>query len=112
LVDAPTYTEFGCTSPVLIRQAPNYSVVHNVIYYGVRQGSTHEFDASLSKHFSWNERLNLQLRLDAFNILNHPNWSGSFNNDPTSTYFGSLRKVPDSPSNPPRDVQLSGKVIF
>ncbi len=112
LVDGPTYTEFGCTRPVLIRQAPNYSVVHNVIYYGVRQGSTHEFDASLSKHFSWNEKLNLQLRLDAFNILNHPNWSGSFNNDPTSTYFGSLRKGPDSPSNLPRDVQLSGKLIF
>lgn len=112
LVNGPTYTEFGCTSPALIRLAPSYSVVHNVVYYGVRQGSTHEFDASISKRFAWNEKANLQLRLDAFNILNHPNWSGSYNNDPTSIYFGSLRKGPDSPSNLPRDLQLSGKLIW
>jgi len=39
LVYGPTYTEFGCTSPALIRTAPNYALAHNVIFYGVRQGA-------------------------------------------------------------------------
>ena len=123
LAYGPTYTEFNCTTPALIRTAPNYAVAHNVVFYGVRQSAPHEFDASLSKRFAYNDKVNLQLRLDAFNVLNHPNWGGysttsqtptntSYNNDPTSTYFGSLRKGPDSPSNLPRDVQISAKLIW
>jgi hypothetical protein len=34
-----------------------------------------QFDSSLAKKFSLSERLHLQFRADAFNILNHPNFT-------------------------------------
>jgi len=33
------------------------------------------FDTSLVKKFSVNEKVNLQLRVEAFNLFNHPNFS-------------------------------------
>jgi len=47
------------------------------------------FDMSLQKEFVAKERLRLQLRLDAFNVFNHPNFTGynaglNFNAFPTS----------------------------
>ncbi len=108
----PTYTQAGCTSYALVRTPNQYALQHNVIYYGVRLQAFHEFDASVSKSFAYNEKLRLQTRLDAFNIPNHPNFNGNYNTDPTSADWGSIRKGPDGPGNPPRYLQLSGKLIF
>ena len=107
----PTYIEFGCTAPAMTR-LNGFAVQHNVVYYGVRRGAVHEFDASISKRFAWTEGVNLQLRLDAFNLLNHPNWGNDYNNDPTSINFGSITKGPSSPPTLPRDVQLSAKLAW
>ncbi len=113
LLYGPTYTASHCTSPALIRTANQYTPNVNVVYWGVRQPASHEFAASLSKRFSWNEKLTLQTRLDAFNLLNHPNWTGQgYNNDPTSTNWGTIQKGPQGPSNPVRDLQISGKLIW
>jgi hypothetical protein len=111
LAPSPSYTEFGCTAPALI-QVNSYAVAHNVVYWGARQGATHEFDASLSKNFAVSERVRFQARLDVFNLLNHPNWNGQYTTSPTSTYFGALRKGPSGPGTPPRDMQISGKITF
>ena len=111
----PSYTEAGCTSPALIRTANQYAPQRNVVYWGVRQPANHQFDASLSKRFAYNERVNLQLRLDAFNVLNHPNWTygDSYSSDPTSDNFGTIQKGPSTPGGElPRDLQLSGKITF
>jgi hypothetical protein len=89
------------------------------VYSGVRLPATHEFDVSLSKRFAWNERANLQLRLDALNVLNHPNWSqvggsGSygFSNDPTNVNWGTIQKGPMGPANAARELQISAKLNF
>ncbi len=61
------------------------------------------------------ERANLQLRLDAFNVLNHPNWTygNTYSSDPTSDTFGTIQKGPQSPyGSLPRDLQLSAKISF
>jgi hypothetical protein len=50
----------------------------------------------------------LQTRLDAFNILNHPNWNNSFSTDPSSIDFGTFGKGPNGPGTPVRDLQISG----
>ena len=112
----PTYIAAGCTAPLLVRQ-PNtanggYSIKPNVVYWGVRVAAVQEFDASLSKRFAWNDRLTLQTRLDAFNVLNHPNFNNSFNNDPTSVDWGTFSKGPSGPGTPVRDLQISGKLIW
>jgi hypothetical protein len=115
----PSYTANNCTSYAIIRTAGAYSVAQNIVYSGVRLPATHEFDVSLSKRFAWNERANLQLRLDALNVLNHPNWSqvggtGSygFSNDPTNINWGTIQKGPMGPANASRELQISGKFNF
>jgi hypothetical protein len=44
-----------------------------------------QMDFSIDRKFRLTERLNLQFRADAFNLLNHPN----FTNPPGFTQFGS-----------------------
>jgi hypothetical protein len=115
IIDGPSYIEAGCKSPALIETANQYVPQRNVVYWGVRLPANHQFDVSLSKRFAWNERANLQLRLDAFNVLNHPNWTfgDNYSTDPTNDNFGTIQKGPESPSGSlPRDLQLSGKITF
>jgi hypothetical protein len=113
----PSYTEAGCTSPALVRTANGYVPNRNVVYWGVRLPANHQFDVSLSKRLALNRdgRINLQLRLDAFNVINHPNWTygNNYSTDPTSDNFGTIQKGPSSPGGElPRDLQLSGKITF
>ena len=112
IINGPAYVEAGCTTPALVRSPNGYAVNRNVVFWGARVGSVHEFDASLSKRFAWNERVTLQTRLDAFNLLNHPNWNNGFNNDPTSINWGTISKGPSGPGTPVRDLQISGKLIW
>lgn len=46
-----------------------------------------QIDMALRRQFNLTEKLNLQLRAEAFNIFNHPNF-GAINNSLTSTTFG------------------------
>lgn len=119
----PAYVAAGCTTYAIVRQennpsgsfASDYSVGQNIVYTGVREVGQHQFDVSASKRFAWNEKANLQLRLDAINVLNHPNFTGykeSYTNDPTNLNWGTIQKGPTGPSNGGRELQLSGKVTF
>ena len=115
----PSYAQGNCSSFAIVRSASAYSVAQNVVYTGVRLPNNHQFDASLSKRFAYSERLNLQLRVDAFNLLNHPNWSqvggtgaNNYNTDPTKDSWGTITKGPTGPENFSRELQLSGKITF
>jgi hypothetical protein len=85
-----------------------------------------QIDLSFGRKFALNDRFNLQFRVDAFNILNHPNFA-----NPQGYYFGSIPITTylQSPSmlnggtglgglNPlfqeggPRSLQLSLKLTF
>ena len=77
-------------------------------------------DFSVTKNTQIFERLNLQLRAEFFNILNHPNFAlpnGSI--DFTSPYAGQISQTPDvAQGNPglggggPRVIQLAAKFTF
>jgi hypothetical protein len=114
----PSYSLGGCTGgPTIVRMNSAYSVQRNVVYTGVRYPSIHQFDASLSKRFTYNEKVNLQLRMDAINVLNHPNFSYSsygdgYSNDPTNTNWGTISKGPQGPANPSRELQIAAKFSF
>ncbi len=59
-----------------------------------------DVDASLSRGFQIYERLNMQLRLEAFNVLNHPNFSNPSTLSINSTSsFGKITSTA-SGSNP------------
>ncbi|HLY62410.1 MAG TPA: TonB-dependent receptor, partial [Terriglobia bacterium] len=79
-------------------------------------------DSSLKKDVRFTERLNLQLRLDAFNVFNHPNF-GSPNNGlvanklnangvpiPGSGGFGTITSLNSGVSM--RQLQVSLKLVF
>lgn len=65
-----------------------------------------QFDSALSRRFPLPERLQLDLRLEAFNVLNHPNL-GNPSATLNSTTFGQI-----SSSAAPRIFQGAVKIIF
>jgi hypothetical protein len=79
-------------------------------------------DTTLDKDFRFTERLNVQLRLDAFNLFNHPNF-GSPGNALTADHldangvpivgsggFGTITSL--NPNVSMRQLQISLKVVF
>ena len=53
----------------------------------IRALAAWQIDMALRRQFNFTETLNLQIRAEAFNVLNHPNF-GSINTTLTSTSFG------------------------
>jgi len=77
------------------------------------------WDFSMSKNFRLGERLNLQLRAEFFNILNHPNFTGITQNLAPGNNPGIAEFTPDlGASNPvlgsggSRHIQLGAKFIW
>jgi hypothetical protein len=93
----------------------------NVGRNSLRGPNNFSFDLSLSRTFKLNERLSLQARAEAFNILNHPNFVGAFApaGQPAGATFGTLSTNLSS-SNfgqvtgayDPRILQFAMKVVF
>ena len=79
-----------------------------------RTPSNYNVDLAVSRIFPVHERLNFQLRMEAFNVLNHPNFStvsasgsGAFTTARNSGTFGNVTGALD-----PRIFQLAGKFNF
>ena len=78
----------------------------------IRAPTNQQLDTNLSKHFKATERINLELRLEMFNVLNHPTYYfGSLTSDPTQPGFGTAPKT-NPQSNRPRVGQLGVKVTW
>jgi hypothetical protein len=82
------------------------------VYTGNRLPRTQQFDANLSKNFGIVDRLKLQIRLEAFNVLNHPLWSEQPDDSTNDSTFGLIERGPTGPSNLPRQMQLSAKIVW
>jgi hypothetical protein len=70
------------------------------------------FDATIQKQFPVRENMNLQFRLDIFDLLNHPNFntpvgSGRTFNTAANSPFGSITSAQD-----PREMQFSLRLAF
>jgi len=109
--DAAVQTN-GVVDPAKQRSDPRIQLVANVRalpsrFAGFRSDPLNLWDLSVSKNFSFTEKIKLQLRgefLNAFNkvIFDNPNLS------PNSANFGKVT----GQSNLPRDVQIGLKLIF
>jgi hypothetical protein len=79
-----------------------------------------QWDLTLAKNTKIGERLNVQLRWEVYNILNHANFSRfSLDNGINSSTFGHLTETPDvAAGNPviaqggPRNMNLGLKITF
>jgi hypothetical protein len=63
--------------------------------------------AALMKNFRWKERFRFQLRADASNVFNHPNWS-----NPNVNFSNSLFGFLQTKSGGGRTTQIQAKVYF
>jgi hypothetical protein len=102
----------SCSQGASFQQVPNYGETRNTVYTGIRLPRTQQFDANLSKNFGIVDRLKLQIRLEAFNVLNHPLWSEQPDDSTNDSTFGLIERGPTGPSNLPRQMQLSAKIVW
>jgi hypothetical protein len=65
-------------------------------------------DAQLSRLFPIEGKVALDLRIEAFNVLNHPSFSNPSSSNPASGSFGEISGT----SNGARVFQLGGKILF
>jgi hypothetical protein len=74
-------------NPAAFSQIPSsaFGTYGNLARNTLRGLPAYQFDAQISRIFPLYERLNMTLRLEAFNVLNHPNF-----NIPTGTTTGTL----------------------
>jgi hypothetical protein len=85
----------------------------------VRGPGAVNFDAALSQVFKFNERYNLEVRAEAFNLINHTNFVGAISpaglvqafatmyTNLSSSSFGQAQAAFD-----PRILQFASKVYF
>jgi hypothetical protein len=63
---------------------------------------------NLQKTTTWADKVNLQLRMDAFNVFNHPNYS----TPTTSLTSSSVGQITSTISNLYRTVEFGAKLTF
>lgn len=85
---------------------PAYGYFGNSAEYSVRGPGIETWDFSLFKRFQFGEHISYQLRGDAFNILNHTNFS-SVSSNLGAGNFGQVTAAHD-----PRILQVSMKIEF
>jgi len=112
LTPEPYAATYGCTQPDFIQRSSSYEMVPNVIYTGIRIPGQVRLDTNLSKNFAVREDMKLQLRLEAFNVLNHPLWQSGFSGSVSDANFGTIERGPTGQSNVPRQIQLGAKLMW
>jgi hypothetical protein len=89
-------------------QAPAWGEFGDAAPGGIRGPREIAFNTALDKNFPIAERVGFKLRVEAFNLFNHPNtivqgaWTGQ-----TSTSFGAVIGAGD-----PRQMEFSGRLTF
>jgi hypothetical protein len=101
----------GCPNGADFRDVPNYAPAVRTTYTGIRTAGNKSFDISFSKNFALYSNFKMQLRMDAFNVLNHPEWSGGPDTTTSDGTFGILNEQ-NGASNTPRVGQLSAKITW
>ena len=111
---------YGCYqqgSAVIVPQEPG--TFGNMPRNNWRGPSYANWDFSVTKSFQFGERVNLQLRGEFFNILNHPNFAGIDTELGDTSTLGISQATPDIwASNPvvgsggSRHIQIGAKIIF
>ncbi|MGH9448300.1 MAG: TonB-dependent receptor, partial [Terriglobia bacterium] len=91
---------------------PEYSIrTFPEAFSYLRYDSTNDLDCSLLKDFNFSESKFLELRFEAFNALNRPQFGGtsdSLNVTPTNSSFGVITKQ----SNISRAIQLGARFVW
>lgn len=74
----------------------------------IYQPGFQNWNLSMKKKFPINQRAGFEFNADAYNFINHPNWSGP-NLNPTSGQFG---QVTGKSTSNPRNIQAGLRLVF
>ena len=96
----------SCTDPTDTGQ-PSASNYRTFPQYFLRSDFTNNLDASIIKAFHIGERIKMEYRFEAFNVLNHTQF-GSPNVGPTSSAFGTVITI----SSINRTLQQGLRIVF
>jgi hypothetical protein len=88
----------GCPVPLSPATCPGYGTYGNISRNAFRGPTNYQFDAQISRIFPIHESLAATLRLEAFNVLNHPNFNVPTGNT-TGTPGGTTGQNADLTSN-------------
>ncbi len=103
----------GPQSPAWQQQAYHSIVTEQPYSAAIRVPNNQQIDTNLSKSFRPNERIRLELRLETFNLVNHPTWQwASITSSPTANGFGTAPKANNGASNNSRRSQLGAKLTW
>jgi hypothetical protein len=109
-------TTYGVTTPnSLFINPPGYGVHYGTLGRNLFRGPWYNgFDASLLKNIRMAESVKLQLRFEALNLLNHPNFDGIQTNL-NSAQFGKAQILAGQGTDayaPSRRLQLGARITF
>lgn len=88
-------TSHGYLNPAAFTQIPTsaFGSYGNVSRNEFRGPTWYQFDANVSREFPLHDRFVMLLRLEAFNVLNHPNFAVPASNFNTSSTFGQISAI-------------------
>jgi hypothetical protein len=109
----PNSVAYGCTQPFfLIREAfqPRTTMFR---YDEFRRPSMWQVDVNLAKTTQISDRIRFQVRFEAFNVFNSPQYDErNYNTDTNSADFGRINRNTTGQNNFQRFIQLGFKLIF
>src|SRR6185437_7689646 len=81
--------------------------------YDMLRGPRYQsWDINLEKNIEWHERYRVQLRADAFNVFNHPNFGTPNANISNTSTVGTITSVSGTPTYQQRTVEFATKFNF
>jgi hypothetical protein len=81
--------------------------------YDMLRGPRYQsWDINLEKNIEWKERYRVQLRADAFNVFNHPNFGVPSANISNTSTVGTITSVSSTPTYQQRTVEFAAKFNF
>jgi hypothetical protein len=108
-VSSPTATTFNTAvfDTIGTDQLQYHIRTFSTTFPNLRQDGINNFDSSLLKRFNFTEKMYFQLRLEVFNVINHPTFAAP-NTTATNASFG----VITTQANRPRTLQLGARFVF
>ncbi len=100
-----------CSTPNFIKVG-TYGVTPNIVYSGIREGVNNNFDMNLSKNFTITEGKTFQLRIDAFNALNHIQLSNTKFSTSDGTFGQYVLGTAGNGSACCRTIQIIGRLTW
>jgi hypothetical protein len=103
----------GCTQPNFLVREPFQTRMTMFRDGRLRRPSFRDLTMNLAKTTRITDRVKLQIRVEAFNLLNSPMYDErDYVRDPNNSEFGTINKNTVNQSNFPRFIQLGFKLLF